>query len=157
MIWVLLPFSLYYLSLYIMYVFISLYIRTYIYHFSFFLVLISLIYVFLSLSIYIYTTNRFDELRPGEPAIKLSGKKRAFRDNIKATTADKVRHCSSSGCGALIQLLLLYCSISIYQNITSYTVCIYFYTLHYLLLIYTTTYCTIIIGINEGTVTLCSG
>lgn len=74
--------------------YLSLYILIYIYRiFSFSLVLISLIYF--SLSIYIYTTNRFDELRPGEPAIKLSGKKRAFRDNIKATTADKVRHCSS--------------------------------------------------------------
>ena len=65
---------------------------------------------YISLSIYIYTTYRFDELRPGEPAIKLSGKKRAFRDNIKATTADKVRFCSScsSSGGSTTAALILY-------------------------------------------------
>jgi hypothetical protein len=32
---------------------------------------------------------RFDELRPGEPARKLSGKKRSFRDNIGTSGSDK--------------------------------------------------------------------
>jgi len=34
--------------------------------------------------------GRFDELRPGEPTRKLSGKKRTFRDNIGGTKEDKV-------------------------------------------------------------------
>ena len=35
---------------------------------------------------------RFDELRPGEPAIKMTGKKRSFRDNISAAQGDKVNN-----------------------------------------------------------------
>jgi hypothetical protein len=41
---------------------------------------------------------RFDERRPGEPALKLSGKKRSFRDNIADAGSDKV---SSEGGASL--------------------------------------------------------
>ena len=34
--------------------------------------------------------GRFDERRKNEPEIKLSGKKRSFRDNISSTETDKV-------------------------------------------------------------------
>jgi len=37
---------------------------------------------------------RFDEMRPGEPMRKLSGKKRSFRDNIGGAQQDKVRNIS---------------------------------------------------------------
>lgn len=33
--------------------------------------------------------GRYDEMRPGEPLRKLSGKKRSFRDNIGGAAADK--------------------------------------------------------------------
>jgi hypothetical protein len=53
---------------------------------------------------------RFDERRPGEPALKLSGKKRSFRDNIADAGSDKV---SSVGflfwIVAATQILMRYC------------------------------------------------
>lgn len=44
---------------------------------------------------------RFDEMRPGEPMRKLSGKKRSFRDNIGGASQDKVRVCLLV-CGCVI-------------------------------------------------------
>ena len=37
--------------------------------------------------------GRYDEMRPGEPARKLTGKKRSFRDNIAGSQQDKVIKC----------------------------------------------------------------
>ena len=36
-------------------------------------------------------TYRFDEMRPGEPARKMSGKKRSFRDNLAGASQEKVQ------------------------------------------------------------------
>jgi uncharacterized membrane protein YgcG len=47
------------------------------------------IHVYSLLPIPSCNTIRFDELRPGEPARKLSGKKRSFRDNIGTSGSDK--------------------------------------------------------------------
>ena len=38
--------------------------------------------------------GRYDEMRPGEPARKLTGKKRSFRDNIAGSQQDKVSICT---------------------------------------------------------------
>jgi len=51
--------------------------------------------------------GRFDELRPGEPTRKLSGKKRTFRDNIGDTKEDKVNNKD---------LMMIYCTTSVINS-----------------------------------------
>ena len=57
--------------------------------------------IFLLTTDLIFTTFlclRFDEMRQGEPARKIHGKKRAFRDNNDVATHDMVRKSTTLSC-----------------------------------------------------------